>query len=167
MSMHLSIRQIAILGMVASALALGIALASQYGLGLVPCALCYVERWPYRAGILVGLLGAVLPLQWGRVAAWLLLPIYLAAAGSALVHVGVEQHWWKSPLPECTAPDLSGLSSGARFAQMPDRPFKSCEDADYPIPSIPITMAQANLLFALAAGGIIAMSLVQELRRRR
>jgi disulfide bond formation protein DsbB len=161
----MTIRQIAAFGMLASALALGLALASQHFLDLVPCALCYLERWPYRAGIALGLLGVVLPLRWARGATWLLLAAYLASAGTALVHVGVEQHWWKSPLPECTAPDLSGLSSAERFARMPDRPSKSCEDADYPIPAIPVTMAQANLLFALAVGAGLAMFLVRDARR--
>ena len=162
----MTIRHIAALGLFASALALGLALASQHFMGLVPCALCYVERWPYRFGIALGLLGLVLPLRLAKPAAWLLLVAYLAAAGSALVHVGVEQHWWKSPLPECTAPDLSGLTSAERFARMPDRPTKSCEDADYPIPAIPITMAQANLLFALAVGSGLAILLAGQARRR-
>jgi disulfide bond formation protein DsbB len=162
----MTLRAIAALGLAASALALGGALASEHFLGLVPCALCYVERWPYRAGIAVGLLALVLPARPARLVAWLLLVVYLAAACSALVHVGVEQLWWKSPLPQCTAPDLSGLSSAERFARMPDRPAKSCEDADYPIRGIPLTMAQANLLFALAVGGTLTMLLVREARRR-
>jgi disulfide bond formation protein DsbB len=157
----MSIRQIAVFGALASLVALGGALASQRYLDLVPCALCYLERWPYRAGIAFGLAGMVLPGRLARAAIWLLLAAYLAAAGSALVHVGVEQHWWKSPLPECTAPDLSGLSSAERFRRMPDRPAKSCEDADYPIRGIPLTMAQGNLLFALAVGAGIAMSMTR------
>jgi disulfide bond formation protein DsbB len=162
----MTLRQIAFLGMAASALALGLALASQHFMGLVPCALCYVERWPYRFGILLGLLGLVLPLRLATPVTWLLLVVYLGAAGTALVHVGVEQHWWKSPLPECTAPDLSGLTSAERFARMPDRPTKSCEDPDYPIPAIPVTMAQANLLFALVVGTGLAILLVGHARRR-
>jgi disulfide bond formation protein DsbB len=160
----MTIRQIAALGMLAGALALGLALASQYYLELVPCALCYLERWPYRAAIVLGLLGVALPLRLARAAAWLLLPAYFAAAILAGLHAGVEQHWWKSPLPECTAPDLSGLTSAERFARMPDRPTKSCEDADYPIPAIPLTMAQANLLFALAVGAGLAISLARQPR---
>jgi disulfide bond formation protein DsbB len=162
----MTLRQIAAFGMLASALALGLALASEHFLGLVPCALCYLERWPYRAGIALGLAGLVLPRGLARPAMWLLLAAYLAAAATAGVHVGVEQHWWKSPLPECTAPDLGGLTSAERFARMPDRPTKSCEDADYPIPAIPVTMAQANLLYALAVGGGLAILLVMQTRRR-
>jgi disulfide bond formation protein DsbB len=162
----MTLRQIATLGLAASGLALGFALVSQYALDLVPCALCYVERWPYRAGIAFGFLGLMLPGRLAKAATWLLLAAYLAAAASAAVHVGVEQHWWKSPLPECTAPDLSGLSSAARFARMPDRPTKSCEDPDYPIPAIPVTMAQGNLIFALAIGASLTILLVKDARRR-
>jgi disulfide bond formation protein DsbB len=162
----MTLRQIAATGLVASGFALGFALVSQYAFELVPCALCYLERWPYRAGIALGFAGLLLPQPLAKVATWLLLAAYLAAAGSAAVHVGVEQHWWKSPLPECTAPDLSGLSSAARFARMPDRPAKSCEDPDYPIPAIPITMAQGNLIFALAVGVTLTILLVNDARRR-
>jgi disulfide bond formation protein DsbB len=161
----MTLRQTATLGLLASTAALGAALASEHFLGLIPCALCFLERWPYRAGIALGLLGLVLPPRPARVAVWLLLAAYLAAAASAGVHVGVEQHWWKSPLPECTAPDLSGLSNAERFARMPDRPAKSCEDADYPIRFLPVTMAQANLLFALAVGAGLAISLLRQARR--
>jgi disulfide bond formation protein DsbB len=162
----MTLRHIAALGLTASGLALGFALFCQYALDLVPCALCYVERWPYRAGLALGFLGLMLPERTAKPATWLLLAAYLAAAGTAALHVGVEQHWWKSPLPECTAPDLSGLTSAARFARMPDRPTKSCEDADYPIPAIPVTMAQANLMFALAVGAVLTISLVRVSRRR-
>jgi len=86
-------------------------------------------------------------------------PVYLAAAGAAFVHVGVEQHWWPSPLPECTAPDLSGLSPAERFAKMPLRPSKPCDDPDYLIPSVPITMAQANLAYALAVAAGLTLAL--------
>jgi disulfide bond formation protein DsbB len=161
----MTLRPIAALGLAASAIALGFALFSQYALDLVPCALCYLERWPYRAGIALGLLGLVLPPRLAKPAIWLLLAAYLAAAATAALHVGVEQHWWKSPLPECTAPDLSGLTSAARFARMPDRPTKSCEDPDYPIPAIPLTMAQANLIFALAAGAGLTILLIRSSRR--
>lgn len=158
-------RQIAALGLLASAAALGGALASERFLGLIPCALCFLERWPYRAGIVLGLLGLVLPQRPARAAVWLLLAAYLAAAGMAGLHVGVEQQWWKSPLPECTAPDLSGLTNAERFARMPDHPAKSCEDADYPIRGLPLTMAQANLLFALAVGVSLAIFLLRPARR--
>jgi disulfide bond formation protein DsbB len=161
----LYMRRIALAGALAAAVALGIALASQHFLGLIPCALCLRERWPYRVAILIGLVAAILPPKAVRPVCWLLLPAYLAAAAAAFVHVGVEQHWWPSPLPECTAPDLSGLSPAERFARLPLRPTKSCEDPDYLIPSIPVTFAQANLAYALIVGTGLTLALVRAPRR--
>src|SRR5579875_1742847 len=87
-------------------LALGGALASQYWIGLVPCALCLVERWPWRAVIVVGLIAASLPPRAGRWALGIGLIVLLASTALGAVHVGVELGLWKSPLPECAAPPL-------------------------------------------------------------
>jgi disulfide bond formation protein DsbB len=160
-------RRIALIGVVLGLVALGIALSAEYLLGLVPCALCLLERWPYRIAICIGLLALVLPRQFRRPACWLLVVTFLADAAIACVHVGVEHHWWASPLPECTAPNLSGLSPAERFARMPLRPSKSCADVDYLIPAIPVSMTQGNLIYALASAALIAMLLSRTPRRMR
>lgn len=154
-------RQIALLILALGAFALAVALIAQHGLGLVPCALCYRERWPYRFAIGFGLLGLVLPERGARLACWGGVAALAAALGWALVHVGVEQHWWPSPLPECTAPDLSGLSPAERFARMPDRPVVSCEDPQYLVPGLKVSMAQANAAYALLAGTAVAILLAR------
>jgi len=160
-------RSIALISIALGLVALGIAVGSEHFLGLIPCALCYVERWPYRIAIAVGVVALVLPKQLARLACWLLVLIFLAGAVAAFVHVGVEQHWWVSPMPECTAPNLSGLSPAERFARMPLRPAKACEDADYLIPAIPISMTQANLIYALASAALVAMLLFRAPSRSR
>ena len=50
-----------------AALALGVAYFAQYGLHLVPCELCLMERWPYRIVVLLGLLAALFGGRSGRV----------------------------------------------------------------------------------------------------
>jgi disulfide bond formation protein DsbB len=160
-------RNVAIAGALAGAAALGVAVGSERFLGLIPCALCLVERWPYRIAIATGLLAAILPRAAVRPACWLLVAVYLTAAAAAGVHVGVEQHWWPSPLPECMAPDLSGLSPAERFARMPSHPSKPCEDPDYLIPAVPVTMAQANFAYALAVAAGLAIALGRIPRRFR
>ncbi len=160
-------KHVALTGIFLGLLALGVALGSEHFLGLIPCALCLVERWPYRIAIATGLIALVLPRRAARAAAWLLVLVFLAAAAAAAVHVGVEQHWWDSPLPECMAPNLAGLSPAERFARMPMHPSKSCADADYLIPAIPITMTQANLTYALASAAFLAISLKRIPRRFR
>jgi disulfide bond formation protein DsbB len=161
------LRIIALIGIALGLLALGIALGSEHFLGLIPCALCYLERWPYRIAIAVGAVALVLPKPLARLACWLLVLVFLSGAVAAFVHVGVEQHWWASPLPECTAPNLSGLSPAERFARMPLRPAKACEDPDYLIPAIPISMTQGNLIYALASAALVAMLLLRAPARSR
>ncbi len=133
-----------------SAAALGIAIASETYLELVPCALCLVERWPYRIAIVLGLAGLVLPRTLAWVALWLCVLILAATAAAGAVHVGVEQGWWPSPLPECAAPNLSGMSISERLARMPARPSKPCDDPTYLISWLPVSMAEMNVIFALA-----------------
>ncbi len=146
----------------ASAAALGGALASERWLGLVPCALCLWERWPYRVAIALGLLALALPRRGAR---WVLTLAALAAlSGAALaaVHVGVEQHWWPSPLPECAAPSLGGGSIAERLARMPATVSKPCDEPAFLLPGLPVSMAAMNLGLALALAGFLAISLGQQ-----
>jgi disulfide bond formation protein DsbB len=142
-----------------AAAALGIAYASEVWDELVPCALCLLERWPYRVVIVLGLLAAIAPRGLARVLLAVAVLALLADAGIAAVHVGVEWQWWPSPLPECTAPNLSGASIADRLASMPARPSKPCDEPSFLIPGVPISMAVMNLLFALACSALLAISL--------
>ena len=145
-----AVRTVALLSALAAAFALGLALASEDWGGLVPCALCLLERWPYRIAIAFALLAVVFPRRFARLALLLVLLSMLVSTALAVVHVGVEQRYWPSPLPECAAPRLTGGSIADRLAQMPARPAKPCEDATYLIPGLPVSMAAMNLLYALA-----------------
>jgi disulfide bond formation protein DsbB len=152
----LSIRTLAVLSVLAAAAALGIALAAENWDGLVPCPLCLLERWPYRVAIVLGLLALVLPPRAGRWLLMLLVLVVLADAALAFVHVGVEQAWWPSPLPECAAPHFTGGSIAERLAAMPDKVAKPCDDASYLIPGLPLSMAMMNMLYALGFGVVLA-----------
>jgi len=148
-----------LIGAAFAAAALGVAFASEWWGGLVPCALCLWERWPYRVAILVGLLIAVVPRSWIKPAILLLALTFLAGAALAFVHMGVELKWWKSPLPECAAPAFSGGSVADRLKAMPFLPAKPCDDPTYLIPFLPVSMAQLNLLFALVLAGFVGSAL--------
>ena len=134
----------------AAGAALAVALLSESMLGLVPCALCLWERWPYRVAVVLGLLALVVPRRW----VWPLLALtglaVVAGVALASVHVGVEQGWWPSPLPECAAPQLGGGSIADRLARMPARPAKPCDEPAYLLPGVPVSMAAMNLVFSLA-----------------
>lgn len=158
------LRAIALSSTLAAAAALGAALASEYWAELVPCALCLLERWPYRIAIVLGLLALFTPPRLARVCLILVVGSMVVSAALAVVHVGVEQRFWPSPLPECAAPRLTGGSIADRLAQMPARPAKPCDDAAYLIPGLPLSMAAMNLLYALAFGTLLAILLWRDRR---
>lgn len=125
------------------------ALGSEWWGGLVPCALCLLERDPYRGVIGLGIIAALLP---GFVVRPIFALIALVMLGGVILgatHVGVEQGWWPSPLPECAAPHFSGGSIAERLAQMPAQPSKPCDSPTYLIPFLPVSMAAMNMVLAL------------------
>lgn len=158
-------RTLAVFVALAAAAALGVALASETWGGLVPCALCLVERWPYRILIIIGLIAAIAPRRLVRPFLSLSILCLLVSLVFGGIHVGVEQGWWPSPLPECAAPHLSG-SIAERLAAMPARPSKPCDSPTFLIPGLPLSMAAMNLLFSLILLGIIAFLLPRRPVRR-
>jgi len=162
-----SSRNAAALSAIAALVALLVALGSERFLGLVPCALCLWERWPYRIAIGLGVLAFLLPRPARVALLWLLLLSVLAAAALAFVHVGVEQGFWPSPLPECAAPHFSGGSVAERLASMPAKPSKPCDEPTFLVPDVPLSMAAMNLLFALAFAALLAIYLLRGTGRRR
>jgi len=145
-----------LVSVLAAAAALGVAIGSERWGGLVPCALCLLERWPYRLAIGLGLVALVLP---RRAARWLLgLVVLSLLAGAALgiVHVGVEQGAWKSPLPECAAPRITGRTIAERLAEMPAHPAKPCDAPTFLVPGLPLSMAAMNLIYALVFAALLA-----------
>lgn len=140
-----------------SAAVLGAAIASERLGGLVPCALCLLERWPWRVAIALGLLAAALGRRAGRAALGLATPVMLVGAGLGALHVGVEQGWWPSPLPECAAPRLGAGSIAERLARMPATPSKPCDEPVFLVPGLPVSMAAMNGLAALAVAAALAI----------
>ncbi|MGE0224097.1 MAG: disulfide bond formation protein B [Acetobacteraceae bacterium] len=162
----LSLRAVALGGALTAASALAIAHASELWGGLVPCALCLWERWPYRAVLVLGLIAAMWP-RHARLLLWLMVLALLVNVGLSVIHVGVELRWWPSPLPGCSAATLpSGGSLAERLAAMPARPAKPCDDPSFLIPGLPLSMAAMNLLFALVFASLLAMSLSRRFRTR-
>jgi len=153
----LSTRTIALLSALAAAAALGAALASEYWGGLVPCALCLLERWPYRVAIALSLVGTLVPPRLARAVLGLVVLTLLADVAFAFVHVGVEAHWWPSPLPECAAPHFVAGTIAQRLASMPLRPSKPCDAPTYLIPGLPLSMAAMNLIFATLFAVVLAI----------
>src|SRR3954470_16206515 len=85
----------------ASAAMLAVAHAFETFGGLPPCHLCLYQRDVYWIAMALGVAGFVLaygPAPWTRPAANLLLALlFLAGAGIAAYHAGVEWKWWPGP----------------------------------------------------------------------
>jgi disulfide bond formation protein DsbB len=101
--MRLTTRVFAGFVLIASAIVLGAALASEYWGGLAPCELCLLQRWPWAAAIVVSLVvlfvGERARLDW---IALLFAIVFAVSIVFAFYHVGVEQHWFAGPAA-CTA----------------------------------------------------------------
>jgi len=137
--------------------ALGTAYYAQYVLRLSPCELCLYERWPYRLAAALGLLALLLP-RLGRVALSLAGLVMLAGAGIAFLHIGVEQGWWNSPLPECNG----ALTPGAPLPLIPAIP---CDRPVFLIPHLPISMASMDFCAALAFAIVLIAYVISSSRR--
>jgi disulfide bond formation protein DsbB len=160
------LRPIAITTALGAAVALFVAYGAETWGGLVPCALCLLERWPYRLVLVLALLAAFGRRGLSRLLLTLAVLCLLAGAAIAAVHVGVEWHLWPSPLPECAAPRLGSGSIAERLAAMPARPAKPCDDPTYLISWLPVSFAAMNLLYALALSGFVVISVQERLHRQ-
>lgn len=114
--------------------AVGSALAFQYIGGYIPCALCYIQRNPYYAGIPLGLIALGLiafnaPAKLVRVFLGLILILMLVGAGLGIYHSGVEWHFWAGP-ESCSAPvDSVPSSANDLFDNLNKIKGPSCTEA--------------------------------------
>src|SRR3546814_9280576 len=75
----------------------GGALVSQYGFGLHPCEMCYWQRWPHQAAILLGLAALLMRRNDKAMRALTLLAALAIAVSGAIgvFHAGVEYGLWE------------------------------------------------------------------------
>jgi disulfide bond formation protein DsbB len=140
--------------------ALAVAYYAQDFMRLYPCPLCLWERWPYRIVILLGVIAAISPPGPARIVLAVAVLTLLAGAAISLIHVGVEFHWWQSPLPECNGI----LTPGAALPMMPAKP---CDEPTFLIPGLPISMAAMDLLYALFFAAVLSSYVLRRPRQVR
>lgn len=128
---------------------LGGALFSQYVGGLYPCEMCYWQRWPHAAAILLAL-GAFLTPNRAR------LPVLLAALAIAIsgaigvFHAGVELGWWEG-ITHCTATGATSLQDILNV------PLVRCDQVQWSF--LGISMAGWNAIVSLTgAAAIVALA---------
>ncbi|MBV1837455.1 disulfide bond formation protein B [Acetobacter estunensis] len=129
--------------------ALGMVWWVQDGLGIMPCALCLWERWPWRIVLGLGVLSLLVPRRWARSVAWMGIPPLIADLALCVIHAGVEWKFWPSPLPECMGPHLQGQTMAERLASMPLRPGKPCDTPTYLFDWLPVSLTVMEGLAAV------------------
>lgn len=133
----------------AGVFALGFAWVAEHLWNMVPCGLCLLERWPYRILIVAGI---CLLLVRGGLVVWvkaIIVLILCVSLGLSFVHIGVEEGWWASPLPECYAIADHTQDLATRFINMPDRPHKPCDLPSYLFDWLPISLTMMNGFYSL------------------
>lgn len=131
--------------------ALAAALVAQHVFGLAPCILCLYQRVPYGLAALLGAVALVpaVPPRWRAGLVALAGLGFLANAGIAVFHVGVEQHWWAGTAA-CSGADGAFLNgAGASAADM----LGLLEGASPPPPALPRCDSPAWSLFGITMAG--------------
>ncbi len=85
----------------------GGALVSQYGFGLHPCEMCYWQRWPHGAAILLAI-GAFISPARARPLVLLAALAILISGAIGVYHAGVEIGWWEG-ITVCTTNTATSL----------------------------------------------------------
>lgn len=135
---------VAMLLVFSGGLALGMAWFFQHALNMAPCSLCLLERWPYRILIGIGLVGLFIPIRYVTTVLWMAVCVLLVGLGLSVLHIGVEQAWWHSPLPECNATLVHTDSLVDRLNAMPDRPNRPCDAPSYLFSWLPVSLTMLN-----------------------
>jgi disulfide bond formation protein DsbB len=138
----------ALLIFTASAGSLAFALLMQFGFAILPCELCLWQRVPFIAASVLAFV-AVLLRPYGRNTQFLLglcAALFLANAGLAVFHSGVERHWWEFH-SACTGSPLSHVKSVEDLRQeLLNKPVVRCDEINWSI--LGLSMANLNIAFS-------------------
>ena len=131
---------------------LGGALFSQYVGGLYPCEMCYWQRWPHAAAILLAV-GAFLSTANRQRSKLLVMLAAIAVAISGAIgvfHAGVEIGWWEG-ITQCTATGATSLQD------IMSVPLVRCDQVPWAF--LGISMAGWNAIVSLTgAAAIVALA---------
>ena len=138
---------------------LGGAYISQYGFGLPPCEMCWWQRYPHFAAIVLALLAFLRPPGKALIA---LAAVAITISGViGAFHAGVEYGWWQG-LTACTVTPGSG--AGDPLEAILKAPLVRCDVAPWSL--FGISLAGWNFLLSGASAIVIALLLAKGRRIR-
>jgi disulfide bond formation protein DsbB len=146
------------LALLVPAVALAVAFGSQYLGHLVPCEMCWWQRYAHMAALVLALLAFAAR---GR-AMVLLAALAIAVSGAiGLYHAGCELHYYQC-LTRCTASVPTGGSTEDFLKAIMSQPLVRCDDIQFSF--LGISMAGWN---AILSQGSALLILWLSLRRAR
>ena len=133
---------------------LGGALGSQYLGGLVPCEMCYWQRWPHAAAIGLAALAFTAPAASQRSRTLTLVAALAIAVSGAIgvYHAGVELGIFEG-LTTCTSL-ASGASTEELLKSIMNAPLVRCDQVQFAF--LGISMAGWNAILSLGGAALIA-----------
>jgi len=134
---------------------LGGALGSQYLGGLHPCEMCYWQRWPHAAAILLAALAFTGPAESKRARTLTLLAALAIAVSGAIgvYHAGVEAKIFEG-FTQCTASGR-GLTPAEFLNQITHAPLIRCDEVQFRF--LGISMAGWNAILSLGGAATILL----------
>lgn len=139
-----------LLALLAPVLLLGGALGSQYLGGLAPCEMCYWQRWPHQAAIVLALLALLLRKNDGAMRTLTLLAAIAIAISGAIgvFHAGVEYGLWQG-LTTCS----TGVTGPITLDDIMAAPITRCDVPQWTFAGI--SLAGFNAIFSAAAAALV------------
>jgi disulfide bond formation protein DsbB len=137
-----------------SVAALSGALIGEHVFGLKPCILCIYQRVPFAIIIALSLL-AMLPglAKFRRLITALFGLLFLAGAGIAAFHTGVERKWWQGT-SGCGATG-NAQTVEELLRQIEAAPVVRCDTIPWEL--FGLSMANYNLFYSLALGAAFVL----------
>lgn len=133
---------------------LGGALGSQYLGGLYPCEMCWWQRYPHGAAILLAGLAFTAPAASGRSRTMTLLAAFAIAISGAIgvYHAGVELHIFEG-FTTCTS-TANGATTAELLKSIMQTPLVRCDQVQFAF--LGISLAGWNAILSLGGAAVIA-----------
>jgi len=132
---------------------LGGALGSQYIGGLHPCEMCYWQRWPHAAAIVLASLAFTVQAEAPRARTLTLLAALAIGVSGAIgvYHAGVEARIFEG-FTQCTALATGG-SAADMLRQISAAPLVRCDEVQFRF--LGVSMAGWNAILSLGGAAVI------------
>ena len=134
---------------------LGGALGSQYLGGLHPCEMCYWQRWPHAAAILLAGFAFTASAESAKARTFTLLAALAIAVSGAIgvYHAGVEAKIFEG-FTTCTA-NATGATTAELLKQITHAPLIRCDQVQFRF--LGISMAGWNAILSLGGAALILL----------